>query len=168
MEEAGYCSDPALVRVYPGVPEALGRLREAGFRLILVTNQSGIARGYFTEREYRAVEAEFLRQIAPAWLDASYFCADGPGAARRKPEPAMVLEAAEEFGIDLASSYFVGDKASDIECGRRAGVTTVLVKTGYGSRAVCEPDFTAENLVSAVELILGMVGMVGQAVSPAS
>ena len=154
MEEAGYCSDPALVRVYPGVPEALGRLREAGFRLILVTNQSGIARGYFTEREYRAVEAEFLRQIAPAWLDAAYFCSDGPGAARRKPEPAMVLEAAQDLGIDLAASYFVGDKESDIECGRRAGVRTILVRTGYGANAECLPDFVVEDAVAAVELIV--------------
>ena len=155
MEEAGYCSDPRDVRVYPGVPEALGRLREAGFRLILVTNQSGIARGYFTEEQYRAVEAEFLRQIAPAWLDATYFCPDAPGAARRKPEPAMVLEAAEELGIDLGASYFVGDKASDIECGRRAGTKTVLVRTGYGEQhGDCGADFTVADAGAAVDLIL--------------
>ena len=155
MEEAGYCSDPGLVRVYPGVAEALRRLREAGFRLILVTNQSGIARGYFTEEEYRAVEAEFLRQLAPARLDATYFCADPPGAVRRKPEPAMVLEAAAHFGIDLASSYFVGDKASDIECGRRAGTRTILVQTGYGSQhGDCGADFTVADAEAAVDLIL--------------
>ena len=158
MEEAGYCSDPRDVHVYPGVPEALGRLRKAGFRLILVTNQSGIARGYFTRHQYRAVEAEFLRQLAPAWLDATYFCPDPPGAARRKPEPAMVLEAADDFGISLGASYFVGDKASDIECGRRAGTRTVLVRTGYGAQhGDCGADFVVADARAAVDLIVGRV-----------
>src|SRR5258708_9304469 len=129
MEEAGYCSDPRDVRVYPGVPQALERLRDAGFRLILVTNQSGIARGYFTGEQYRAVEAEFLRQLTPAWLDATYFCPDPPGAARRKPEPAMGLEAAGDWGIDLGASYFVGEKASDIACARRALAPPVPLRT---------------------------------------
>jgi D-glycero-D-manno-heptose 1,7-bisphosphate phosphatase len=155
MEEAGYCSDPRDVHVYPGVPEALVRLREAGFRLVVVTNQNGIARGFLTEEQYRAVEAEFLRQLAPAWLDATYFCPDPPGSPRRKPEPAMVLEAAADLGIDLAASYFVGDKASDIECGRRAGTRTIQVQTGYGlQHADCGADFTVADAVAAVELIL--------------
>jgi D-glycero-D-manno-heptose 1,7-bisphosphate phosphatase len=78
----------------------------------------------------------------------------------------MVLEAAADFGIDLGASYFVGDKASDIECGRRAGTRTVLVQTGYGAQhAVCGADFTVPDAGAAVDLI---VGIVGQAVSPAS
>ena len=158
MEEVYYCGDPAQVKVYPGVPEALRKLKEAGFRTLVVTNQSGIGRGLFTEAQYRLVEAEFLRQIGEGLIDASYFCPDVPGvpSARRKPEPGMLLEAAADFGIDLAGSYLIGDKSADIECGRRAGTRTILVRTGYGAEAeqVCQADFAAADVVEAVQIIL--------------
>ena len=156
MEEVHYCGDPAKVKVYAGVPEALRKLKEAGFRTFVVTNQSGIGRGLITQAQYRAVEAEFLRQIGPGLLDASYFCPDAPDipSARRKPEPGMLLEAAADFGIKLAGSYLIGDKSIDIECGRRAGAYTILVRTGYGAEQVCQPDLTAGDVVQAVQLIL--------------
>jgi len=158
MEEVYYCGDPAQVKVYPGVPEALRKLKEAGFRTLVVTNQSGIGRGLFTEAQYRLVEAEFLRQIGEGLIDASYFCPDVPGvpSTRRKPEPGMLLEAAADFGIDLAGSYLIGDKSADIECGRRAGTRTILVRTGYGAEAeqVCHADFAAADVVEAVQIIL--------------
>ncbi len=156
MEEVHYCADPALVRVYPGAEKALRRARAAGFRTILVTNQSAIGRGLMTEAQYRAVEAEFLRQLGPGTIDASYFCPDPPDvrSARRKPAPGMVLEAAAEHDLDLARSWFIGDKAADIECGRRAGTRTLLVLTGYGRQQRCDLDFTAEGIVEAVDLIL--------------
>jgi D-glycero-D-manno-heptose 1,7-bisphosphate phosphatase len=157
MEDAGYTSDPALVRIFPGVPEALARLKEAGFRTALITNQSGIGRGYFTEADYHAVAAEFLRQLGPGLLDASYYCPDAPGSpsARRKPEPAMVLEAASDLGIDLARSWFIGDKAIDVECGRRAGTRTILVLTGEGrAQQNAKPDFCAEDITDAVRIVL--------------
>ncbi|MBZ5621899.1 MAG: HAD family hydrolase [Acidobacteriia bacterium] len=156
MEDAHYCGDPAKVEVYPGVPEALRKLKEAGFRTFVVTNQSGIGRGLITEAQYRAVQAELLRQIGKGLLDASYFCPDAPGvpSTRRKPEPGMLLEAAADFDIDLAGSYVIGDKSADIECGRRAGARTILVRTGYGVEQVCQPDFTADDVVQAVQLVL--------------
>jgi D-glycero-D-manno-heptose 1,7-bisphosphate phosphatase len=157
MEEAHYCGDPAQVKVYPGVPDALRKLKEAGFRTFVVTNQSGIGRGLITEAQYRAVEAELLRQIGEGLLDASYFCPDAPGvpSTRRKPEPGMLLEAAADFGIDLAASYLIGDKSADIECGRRAGTSTILVRTGYGEQ-VCRPDYTASDVVQAVQIVLNV------------
>jgi len=153
MEEVQYCSDPARVRVYPGAPEALRELRAAGFRAFAITNQSGIGRGLFTEAQYRAVHDEFLRQLGADLIDASYFCPDAPGtpSTRRKPEPGMVLEAAAQFGIDLENSFFIGDKAADIECGRRAGTRTILVLTGYGAGQRCHSDFTARDVAEAVE-----------------
>jgi D-glycero-D-manno-heptose 1,7-bisphosphate phosphatase len=156
MEEVHYCGDPAQVRVYPGVPEALRKLKEAGFRTFVITNQSAIGRGLFTESQYRAVESEFLRQIGEGLLDASYFCPDVPGlpSTRRKPEIGMLLEAAADFDIDLAGSYMVGDKIADIECGRRAGTSTILVRTGYGANQACRPDFTVDNVVAAIQLVL--------------
>jgi D-glycero-D-manno-heptose 1,7-bisphosphate phosphatase len=157
MEEVEYCADAARVRVFPGVPAALRRLKDAGFAIFVVTNQAGIGRGYFTEEQYAAVQAEFLRQAGESAIDATYYCPDAPGvpSRRRKPEPGMVLEAAEKYAIDLSASYFVGDKSLDIECGRRAGTRTILVLTGYGASQKCDPDFTCADAMAAVDWILG-------------
>lgn len=156
MEEVGYCRSPEQVKVFPGVPEALGRLREAGFKVIIITNQSGIARGYLTSKDFLDVQAELLQQLN-AEVDGVYFSPDSPfeESATRKPAPGLVLQAAEQHGIDLSRSYFVGDKASDILCGKLAGTQTILVLTGYGSsRHEANPDFTAKDAVEAVKLIL--------------
>ena len=161
MEEVEYCCDPAKVKVISGVPEAIGELKSAGYLAIIVSNQSGIGRGLFTEAQYAAVQQELLRQIGAHRIDASYFCPDAPGvpSLRRKPEPGMVLEAAAEFQIDLAASFLVGDKASDIECGRRAGTHTILVRTGYGAAlerdpAFVAPDYVADDVPEAVRWLL--------------
>jgi D-glycero-D-manno-heptose 1,7-bisphosphate phosphatase len=156
MEERGYCGDPSGVHLYPGVSEALRSLKEAGFLNVIVSNQSGIGRGLFTEEAYHAVQAELLRQIGGGLIDASYFCPDVPGAlsTRRKPEPGMLLEAAREFGIDLARSALVGDKASDIECAHRAGAHAVLVTTGYGASQTCAAEFRAAGITAAAGWIL--------------
>lgn len=156
MEEVEYCSDPANVRVYAGVPEALRRLKEAGYAAIVITNQAGIGRGLFTEAQYQAVQAEFLRQVGEGLIDATYYCPDAPGAAsaRRKPEPGMVLEAAADYDIDLGRSYFIGDKRVDVECGRRAGTRTIQVLTGYGARQPSDADAVAPDVLAAVDLIV--------------
>jgi D-glycero-D-manno-heptose 1,7-bisphosphate phosphatase len=156
MEDAHYCGDPALVKVFPGVPEALRRLKEAGFGVFIISNQSGIGRGLITQAQHRAVHEEFLRQAGRDSIDASCYCLDPPGLGSvcRKPEPTMVLAAAATHHIHLAESYFVGDKSADIECGRRAGTRTVLVLTGYGREQNCAADFTCQDAVEAVEQII--------------
>lgn len=158
MEEVNYCSDPARVSVFPGVPEALEQLKKRGFKLIVISNQAGIGRGYFTEEEYRAVEAEVARQVAPAVFDATYFCPDHPDhpTDRRKPAPGMILEAQREHNLDLSRSFFIGDKAIDMECGRNAGVRTVLVKTGYGAGELdrAGANWVADDFPSAAVTIL--------------
>ena len=156
MEDAHYCGDPARVRVFPGVPGALRRLKQAGFGVFIITNQSGIGRGLISEAQYAAVQEEFLRQAGRDSVDASYYCPDAPGVPSkcRKPEPGMVLQAAEAHHIDLSGSYFVGDKSADIECGRRAGTRTVLVLTGYGRDQKCAADFTCRDAVEAMNTIL--------------
>jgi D-glycero-D-manno-heptose 1,7-bisphosphate phosphatase len=158
MEEVGYASSPSQVRVYSGVSGALGRLKQAGFRIVLITNQSGIGRGYFTDAEYRAVNAEFLRQLGSELIDASYYCPDLPSAPTpcRKPSPGMVLEAASDLNLDLTRSWFIGDKEIDVECGRRAGTRTIQVLTGYGaSQPAEEADFRAKDIPEAVRIVLG-------------
>ncbi len=161
MEDADYCHAPSLVKVYPDAARALRRLREeGGYRLVVVTNQSGIGRGYFTETNYQRVQAEFFRQLGtPDLIDAVYYCPDTPftDSPRRKPAPGMVLEAARDHMLDLARSFIVGDKADDLTCGRHAGLAGgVLVLTGKGREQVakCQPDFTAETLTDAADWIL--------------
>jgi D-glycero-D-manno-heptose 1,7-bisphosphate phosphatase len=156
MEDCDYCSDPKDVKIFPGVLEALRRLKSRGFKLIIITNQSGIGRGLMTAQQYRAVEAEVLQKL-DGLIEATYFCPDVPGqhSSCRKPVPGMVLQAKREHGIDLPHSFFIGDKEIDVECGRSAGVRTIRVQTGLqrdttGSRA----DWVAEDLPAAVEIIL--------------
>jgi D-glycero-D-manno-heptose 1,7-bisphosphate phosphatase len=157
MRDVDYCGDPREVEVFPQAAEALRRLKRNGYRLIVVTNQSGIGRGYFSEADYRAVEAEFLRQLGDGLIDASYFCADLPttNSIRRKPGPGMIFEAQRDHRLNLRWSFLVGDKASDIGCGRNAGVRTILVRTGYGaSEKNCGADWTARDIAHATEIIL--------------
>lgn len=156
MRDVDYCGDPAHVEVFPDAPEALKRLKANGYKLIIVTNQSGLGRGYFTEKEYRAVEQEVLRQLE-GLIDATYYCPDTPhsNSTRRKPAPGMVYEAQRDHHIDLKRSYFIGDKRSDIACGRNAGVRTILVQTGYGADEVdTRADWVARDLTQATEIIL--------------
>jgi histidinol-phosphate phosphatase family protein len=158
MRDVDYCGDPAQVEVFPGAADALGQLKARGYKLIIVTNQSGIGRGYFAENDYRAVEWEFLRQLGEGLIDATYCCPDSPDAnsLRRKPAPGMIFEAQRDHRLDLARSYFVGDKTSDVECGRKAGVRTILVQTGYGAHELdCGADWIARDLAHAAEIILG-------------
>ena len=158
MVDVDYCGDPAKVEVFPNAGEALRQLKRAGYRLIVVTNQSGIGRGYFSENAYRAVEWEFLRQLGNGLIDATYYCADLPetNSSRRKPAPGMIFEAQRDHQLDLARSYFIGDKTSDIECGGNAGVRTILVQTGYGAHEInCHPDWVARDLAGAAAIILG-------------
>ena len=156
MEDCDYCSDPKDVRIFSGVPEALRSLRSRGFKLIVITNQSGIGRGLMTVEQYRAVEAEVLRQLH-GLIGATYFCPDVPGQRSicRKPAPGMILQAKREHGIDLSRSFFIGDKEIDVECGRNAGVRTVRVQTGFQQDTTASTaDWVAKNLPAAAEIIL--------------
>lgn len=157
MEDTGYVGDPAAVRVYPDVIPTLGMLKERGFKTVVVTNQSGIGRGLFSTADYERVQARFLELLGPGLIDATYFCADHPDAAsaRRKPEPGMLIEAAEEHGIDLERSWMIGDRAGDIEAGRRAGARSILVQTGIGADAdATGAEHVAKDFASAAAFIL--------------
>ncbi|MEP6822339.1 MAG: HAD family hydrolase [Chthoniobacterales bacterium] len=157
MRDVGYCGDPAHVEIFAGTSAALQRLRDSGFRTFVITNQSGIGRGYFSEADYLAVAAEVDRRLGVGLINGTYFCPDVPGSDshRRKPAPAMILEAQCEHAIDLERSFMVGDKPIDVECGRNAGVQTILVRTGKpipgGDHGA---DWEAEDLAAAVEIIL--------------
>lgn len=135
--ERHYLSDPDQVELLPGVGKALRRLQDAGFRLFIVTNQSGIGRGYFTEAQLHAVNDRLLARLAPEGVrfDGIYFAPEAPDqpGRGRKPSPEFLFDARDAFGLDLARSFMVGDKLIDLECGWNAGVRgSVLVRTGYG------------------------------------
>jgi len=156
MHEAGYCSDPANVQAIPDVAEALTALRTAGWLNIIITNQSGIGRGYYTHEDYEAVNRELFKQL-DFIPDAVYYSPEAPEAAspRRKPGIGMLEEARDHFGIDLAQSWMVGDKPIDVAAGRTAGCRTILVLTGYGANASdCNPDYTIADASQAARIIL--------------
>jgi D-glycero-D-manno-heptose 1,7-bisphosphate phosphatase len=159
MRDVDYCSKAADVELLEGVYKLLPKLKTAGFKLIIVTNQSGIGRGYFTEGDFWSVQHELEKQLGPGIIDATYFCPDTPQNAseRRKPNPGMLLEAAREWGIDLKQSFMVGDKVSDTQAGIRAGVRATILYGSDDGGAPTKSDatFVAKDFKEVVEFILG-------------
>lgn len=134
-----YAKDPERVTLIPGAAEALARARERGFCVVLVSNQSGIARGLLTDHDLRRVHHRMVELLAAAGtrIDASYYCTDGPddGCSCRKPAPGLLWHAADDHGLDVTRSIMVGDKVSDVEAGRAAGCRRVmLLRAGPGAR----------------------------------
>lgn len=157
MHDANYLADPKGVVVFPGVAEALHRLKAHGFWLIMITNQSGMGRGYFTREQYEAVHAEVLRQLGDPIIDATYVCPDPPGVDSqcRKPAPGMVLQGAREHQVDLTRSIFVGDKEIDVHCGHNAGIKAIRVRTGFETNTSdSSADWIAQDFSEATEIIL--------------
>jgi D-glycero-D-manno-heptose 1,7-bisphosphate phosphatase len=164
-EEMGYINHLSRFKLLPGVVEAVRRLNRAGIKAVVVTNQSGAARGYFPAtlviEIHRRLEAEMAR--GGAHLDGIYTCLHGPddNCLCRKPKPALVLQAALELDLDLDRSYLVGDRYRDVETAAHAGVKGILVLTGYGrgeyeylKNPGPDPAYVAEDLKDAVAWIL--------------
>lgn len=164
IEEKNYLCRVEDVEIFPGTAPALGRLCRAGFRLFIVSNQSGVGRGYFTMAEVDKVNGRLLRELGgEARFEKIYIAPEAPDAPSRgrKPSPQFLLDARDEFGVDLARSYMIGDKLIDLECGWNAGVRkSILVRTGYGaelerkSAAKLAPAVVVDNLASAADWIL--------------
>lgn len=170
-EDVNFLSSPEQVILIDGSAEAIKEMNELGLKVIVFTNQSGIARGYFTEEDLHRVHSrldELLSQVG-ARIDAYYYCphhpTEGNGKYKvececRKPKDGMLQRASREQDIDLKKSFVVGDRCVDIQAGKTAGATTILVLTGYGQQEYekCksenfEPDFVAKNLKEAVEIV---------------
>jgi len=173
-EEVGYVNHPKRLRVQPRSAEAIRRLNEAGIAAVVVTNQAGIARGYFSEDVLAAVNAALVSRLKDegAHLDGIYVCSHHPTEGEppyrmvcecRKPKPGLLLRAASELGLDLSGSTLVGDKASDLATARAVGARSVLVLTGYGlgeweyrrDAFAVPPDHVAEDLLDAVDWVIG-------------
>ena len=135
--EKAYLGDPAKLELLPAVGPALRRLMDAGFLLFIITNQSGIGRGYYTLADMHAVNARLCAELARDGVrfEKIYFAPEAPEqpSRGRKPSPQFLFDARNEFGLDLAASYLIGDKLIDLECGWNGGLKqSILVRTGYG------------------------------------
>ncbi len=138
IEERNYLSRVEDVTIFDGAAAALARLHSAGFKLFIVSNQSGVGRGYFTLADVERVHQYLLRELGRAGVrfEKVYIAPEAPDTPSRgrKPSPQFLLDARDEFGVDLAQSYMIGDKLIDLECGWNAGVKQcLLVRTGYGA-----------------------------------
>jgi histidinol-phosphate phosphatase family protein len=172
IEHVPYLADPTLVRLLPGAAGALKQLREAGFALVLVTNQSAIGRGMLTEERLDQIHVELSRQLAAfgATIERIYYCPDAPvGEDRtivenvdRKPGPGMLLRAGADLNLDLNASWMIGDLISDVLAGLNAGCRSILVHSGQTSPetfvARSNRSWAAPDLAGAVRLILDEQG----------
>jgi D-glycero-D-manno-heptose 1,7-bisphosphate phosphatase len=168
-EDPGYLGNPDSLKLYPDIGKALSDLKKKlNLKLIVISNQSGIARGILTDEMVKSVNDKINSLLAEngVAIDAFYYCPHHPDYSQkedcycRKPSPEMVFKAAKDFNIDLSHSFLVGDSVSDIECGKNAGVKTILVKTGYGEESLSMlqkqnnfPTFVALNMSEVSKII---------------
>lgn len=175
-KDAGYLSNPREFQLLPGVVEGLKILQQRGFQLVVVTNQSGIARGYFTEQQLADIHREMVRQLAENGIELAgiFYCPHHPQLTHqlqgiqqayvgscgcRKPLPGLLLEAAEKLNLELASSFMVGDKVTDIMAGKAAGCSSILISPSffYGDTeivAATTADFVSANFLEAARWIV--------------
>lgn len=155
IEDVGYPSDPEQVRLIPGAARGIRRLRDSGLATVIVSNQSGVGRGFFTMRDLERVHARTLELLAEEGveLDGAYYCPHAPdaGCECRKPETGLIDQAREELSLASVGCVLVGDKASDVEAGDRAGCETVLL--GEGMSRGTEPTWRASNWDEIVDLL---------------
>ena len=176
-EDVGYLDSPEALRLIGGSAAALAQAARAGFQTVLITNQAGVGHGHFDELRLDEIHDRLRELLAAegARLDGIYYCPHHPEAALpryrldcdcRKPKPGMLLRARDEMGIDLGSSYVVGDHPRDVEAGSRAGATSILVLTGHGRKmrtpesapGSTAPAHVAADLREAVGWILEREG----------
>ncbi|MGD0058933.1 MAG: HAD family hydrolase [Verrucomicrobiia bacterium] len=162
MEDSNCVGDFGHVVLIPGAARALKQLQDAGYRLFVITNQSGVGRGYFTRESMEAIHAYLDDYFGSAGVhfDRYYVCPHHPedNCDCRKPKPKFLLAAAREYGLDLSRCFMIGDRSSDIQAGINAGTSTILVLTGAGRDSLAnqevKPDFVAEDILAAATWIL--------------
>ena len=172
IEDTGYLDECSKIRFLPRVSEAIKLLNENGFKVIIITNQSGVARGYFTEEALQEINRYIQESLAErrAIIDGIYYCPHHmEGIIEeyrkecycRKPDPGMIEEAAREFGIDLSQSFVIGDKISDIEAGHRAGCKAILLGGEDSLKNEKEIALLSEHIASdlceAVEWLMKLI-----------
>lgn len=162
MHDANYVGHIDQVVILDGAADAVRRLQNAGFHVFVVTNQSGVGRGYFTREAVDEIHALLDREFAQggARIERYFVCPHHPEdqCACRKPSPKFLQEAAQEFALDLTRCFMVGDRSSDVQCGQNAGARAILVLTGAGTETLAKrdarPDHVAVNISAAADWIL--------------
>lgn len=169
VEDIGYINSPKDLALIPGAVDAIRMLNEAGYKVVVITNQAGVARGLVTEDMLQTIDKTLHKYILSggAHLDAIYYCPHHPeygfypykqACECRKPHPGLIKKAEKDLKIDLSQSYMIGDKATDVEAGSRAGTKTIFVLTGKGmkerEKLNGKPDHVADNLLEAIQWIL--------------
>jgi D-glycero-D-manno-heptose 1,7-bisphosphate phosphatase len=175
-EEVGYIDSIERLRLIPRSAAAIKLLNDRGFKVVGVTNQSGVARGFFPEELLEELHAELSRQLREegAHLDGIYYCPHHPSDGNapyvqvcncRKPASGLLLQAAQDLGLDLSASYMIGDHFSDVECAQGVGAQGILLLTGHGNQALAQkenwarpPSFIASDLFEAVNWIVSNAG----------
>lgn len=165
IREKGYISSRAQVEIFPYVEDSLIKLKKAGYILIVITNQSAVARGILAEKELQRIHSHLLQELV---LDDIFYCPHYPmlpeqkpygvKCSCRKPEIGLITRAIVKYGININGSYMVGDRASDILTGQNAGVKTVLLNSGYGlerMESLVFPDFIFSDLKEFTDFLLG-------------
>lgn len=160
--DTGFIDDPEDIIFIKGIKEALKKLQTNGFKLYIISNQSGVGRGYFSEEQLNLVNQKIIDELANAGIkiEGISCCIHHPndGCLCRKPSPKMVLDFAKRDSIDLTRSFFVGDRLTDVETGKNAGCNTILLTMRNNFRIEdsewIDPDYVAEDIIDAVEWIL--------------
>ena len=164
--DAHYCRRPEDFEIFPSTPRAVRLLNESGFKVVVITNQSGLARGYFNENDMARIHTKMEKEIGRQGgrVDAVYFCPHHPddGCECRKPRTALFLQAARELGIDLTRSFMVGDTQVDMDAGRRAGCRTVLANTRPEPAIIGGADYVAGDLFAAATWIMSQHESIGE------
>jgi len=166
IEDVGYLNDPKNIKFIPGSIQAIKKLNQAGYKVVVITNQAGVARGLIREDILQTIDKTINKYIlnGGAHIDAIYYCPHHPehgvypykqDCECRKPNPGMIKKAAADLELDLKKSFMIGDKWSDIEAGKNMKLKTALVLTGMGKKYQdSKPDFIAKNLSETVDWIL--------------
>lgn len=158
VEDVGYANDPRDIRLRPGAGQALSALKRAGFLIALISNQSGIGRRIFGYGDLKRVHAALEAQLRSfdVELDGYYYCPHRPeaGCDCRKPQPGLLLKAADDLACDLRNSFMVGDKDSDIAAGKRVGCQTILLRNSAQKASGATPDFLASDWPAIAKFIL--------------
>lgn len=161
-EEKSYISAIEQLTLFPYVKDCIKKIKEKGYYTIVITNQSGVARGMFKEEDLMEMNNYLLKQID---VDAVYYCPHHPNGIIekytktcmcRKPEIGLLLRAEKEFNIDMKKSYMIGDRASDITTGKKAGIKTILLESGYGTKRLeydVVPDFILKDLREVIDIL---------------
>lgn len=165
-KDVPYCSRPEDFELLPMAADGIRLLNEHGFKVVIVTNQSGIARGFFTEETLERIHCKMMDELAKekAHIDGIYYCPHHPDddCECRKPKPALLLQAANDFNIDLRSSYVIGDSAMDIEMGKMVGCSTILINAEPESTHLkVQSDFTCTNLYAGAQWIISQANTQG-------